>query len=186
MNRAFFFAAAAVIFTAGSGAAGPAQAAQSAQAQPAQAAAPAQTPAQDSAANPSSQQPAQKKVWTNEELSTLDPHEGVSTIGKRPASVPKRTAPAKGNNANWYRNQIVALQAKIPPIDSQIAQLQAGLDGKAVGDGKQSTRPYYSVKADDWSRELAELQKKREDILAQIGALQDQARHNGIAPNALP
>jgi hypothetical protein len=186
MNPRFLVVVAALAFLTANAAIAQAPAAQSAQAQPAQPAAAAQTPAQDSAGDPSSQQPPQKKVWTNEDLSTLDPHQGVSTIGSRKATPAKRTAPAKGNNANWYRNQIVALQAKIPPIDSQIAELQAGLDGKSAGDGKQSTRPYYTVKADDWSRQLAELQKKRGDILAQIGVLQDQARHNGVPPNALP
>jgi hypothetical protein len=146
---------------------------------------PAANAAQNSSANSSSQQTPEKKVWTNDELSSLDPHAGVSTVGKNTNNKAKLVVSSKGHDAKWYHDQIVLLQAKIAPLDSQIAELQAGLDGKPTGDGTKSVRP-YSVKADDWSRELAELQKKREDTLAQIGALQDQARHNGIAPNALP
>jgi hypothetical protein len=141
--------------------------------------------AQNSAANPSTPQTPQKKVWTNDELGGLDPHAGVSTVGKVGGPTSKHVAPTKGHDAKWYQDQIAKLQAKIPPLEHQIAELEAALDGKPTGDAKRSTRP-AGVKADDWSRELAELQKKREGTLAQINALQDQARHNGVAPNTLP
>jgi len=157
---------------------------------PTAAGASAPSAAQDSSANTSSSsasgQTPEKKVWTNEELKTLDPHEGVSTVGRNTNNRTKRVVSPKGHDAKWYHDQIVLLQAKIPPLDSQIAELQAGIDGKPTGDGTKSARPFNGVKADDWSRELAELQKKRDDTLAQIGALQDQARHNGVAPNTLP
>jgi hypothetical protein len=122
-------------------------------------------------------------------MSSLDPHAGVSTVGNSnansPTSAPKPRATSKNHDPRWYQDQISKLQARIPPLDKQIAELQAALDGKPTGDAKRSTRP-TGVKTDDWSRELADLQKKREDTLAQISALQDQARHNGVATNALP
>lgn len=178
------------IFTALAGSA-TAHAAQSTS--PTESTTPAANAAQNSSADSSSNsstgsssgQTPEKKVWTNEDLSGLDPHAGVSTVGKDTNNKIKRVVSAKGHDAKWYHGQIAMLQAKIPALDSQIAELQAGIDGTPTGDGKKSVRP-YSVKADDWSRELADLQKKREDTLAQIGALQDQARHNGIAANMLP
>jgi hypothetical protein len=163
------------------------QAAQSAQSS--QAPALAQTTAQHSATNSPAPQTPPKKVWTNDEMNALDPHAGVSTVGNSnansttPGANPR--AASKNYDPRWYQDQIARLQAKIPPLEKQIAELQAALDGKPTGDAKRSTRP-TSVKTDDWSRELADLQKKREDTLAQISALQDQARHIGVAPNALP
>ena len=68
---------------------------------------------------------------------------------------------------------------------AQIAQLQSAIDGKPTGDAKSSQRP-RGVKADDWSVEMQELQKKRDGILDQISALKDQARHHGVPANALP
>jgi len=42
------------------------------------------------------------------------------------------------------------------------------------------------VKGGDWRLELDQLQKKRDGIAAQIDALIDQARRNGVPPNQLP
>lgn len=94
-------------------------------------------------------------------------------------------AGSKARNAKWYRDQIVKLQAQLPPLHSQIEQLREAIDGKAMGDGKTSSRP-WSVKGDSWAREEAELQNKRDGIAAHINALRDQARHNGVPPNTLP
>jgi hypothetical protein len=175
--------AAAFIFAAASAAPPQAQTAQ--EAQSAQPPAPTQSAAQNSAASPNASQPTAKKVWTNEEMSSLDPHAGVSTVGKAGSTTTKHVTSTTGHDPKWYQDQIAKLQAKIPPLDGQIAELQAALDGKPTGDAKKSTRP-TGVKTDDWSVELADLQKKREDTLAQISALQDQARHAGVAPNTLP
>jgi hypothetical protein len=146
---------------------------------------PDQTTAQNSAVNPSAPQTPPKRVWTNDDMSTLDPHAGVSTVGKTNAPATKHVTRSNGRDASWYQDQINKLQAKIPPLDKQIAELQSALDGKPTGDAKKSTRP-TGVKTDSWSAELAQLQKKRDDTLSQISALQDQARHNGVATNSLP
>jgi hypothetical protein len=122
-------------------------------------------------------------------MGNLDPHAGVSTVGNMPANSakpgPKHPGNAKNRDAKWYRDQIARLQAKLPPLDAQIAELQAAIDGKPTGDAVKSTRP-RGVKADSWPNELVALQKKRDDTAAQIAALQDEARHNGVAPNTLP
>jgi hypothetical protein len=189
MNRRVLPIVAAFVFLAASGATAYAQTQASQSIQSTQALAPAQATAQNSASNPPAPQPTPKKVWTNDEMSTLDPHAGVSAVGTSNAnsttSGGKPRATSKNRDPKWYQDQISKLQAKIPPLDKQIAELRAALDGKPTGDAKRSTRP-TGVKTDDWSRELADLQKKRGDTLAQISALQDQARHNGVAPNALP
>jgi len=129
-----------------------------------------------------------KKVWTNEDVGELRDHNETSTfaVAKMRPSAPAAKAPAnRGRNAKWYHDQIANLQAKVPPIDSQIAALQDALDGKPTGDGKTSTRS-TGVRADSWALEKADLEKKRQGILDQIDALHDEARHNGIPDGALP
>ena len=134
-----------------------------------------------------SAQPA-KKVWTNEDVGELRDHNEMSTfaVAKTRPSAPAAKAPAnRGRNAKWYHDQIANLQAKVSPIDSQIAALQNALDGRPTGDGKTSARP-AGVRADSWALEKADLEKKRQGILDQIDALHDEARHNGIPDGALP
>jgi hypothetical protein len=159
------------------------QASQSVQKPPA-----AETAPKNSPANPPASPTQQKKVWTNEEMNSLNPHAGVSTVGdsQAPSAVagPKPKTAGKTHEAKWYHDEISRLQAKIPPLDTQIAELQAALAGKPTGDGVKSTRP-SGVRFDNWTSELSDLEKKRDDLLSQISALQDQARHDGVAPSAL-
>ncbi len=130
-----------------------------------------------------------KKVWTNDNVTELRANSEISTVGGTAASPReaggKTAAGSKARDAKWYRDQIMKLEAKLPPLDSQIEQLREGIDGKAMGDGKTSSRP-RAVKGDSWAREEAELQSKRDGIAAHIDALRDQARHSGVAPNTLP
>jgi hypothetical protein len=134
--------------------------------------------------------PAAKKVWTNDDVTDLRGESAISTVGQPNAKNgakpgDKSATNAKNGNAKSYQAQIARLEAQIPPLDAQIAELQAAIDGKPTGDGKTSQRP-RGVKADDWSVEMQQLQKKREDTLEQIAALKDQARHQGVPANTLP
>jgi len=147
--------------------------------------APAPSDAQDSkdssAAKP---QPPAKKVWTNENVGDLDPHAGVSTVGN--GKVSKLSPNSSGpKNAQYYKNKITELKNQLPPLEKKIAEIEDTLNGKPTGDAKESTRS-VGVSWDTWQHELTELKKKRDDILAQIAALEDEARHNGVDPNALP
>ena len=153
---------------------------------------------QDNATDPASTQPAaahaspapssNKKVWTNDDVSDLRDSSQISTVGQATAKSGKTgqaAASSKNKDSNWYRSQITKLQGQLPPLDAQIAQLRATINGTAQGDTKSSSRP-TGVKGGDWQTELGELQTKRDGIVAQIAALEDEARHNGIPPNALP
>lgn len=130
---------------------------------------------------------AAKKVWTNDDMSGLQ-NDVVSSTGvahtAQPAGSGQKFANPKGHTAKWYHDQIAKLQAKIPPLDSQIDQLQSAIDGKPTGNTKTSQRP-AGVKADDWSLELKQFQAERDDLASKISALEDEARHNGIPENAL-
>jgi cell division protein FtsB len=155
-----------------------------AQSDQAQTASPASTPAAGVSAKP-----AAKKVWTNDDVGELHDDAPISTFAE-PNAKPSRTATgakpaASGGKNAQYREKIAKLKAEIPPLDSQIAQLQAAIDGQPTGDSKTSTRP-FGVKLDSWQAQLQELQKKRDDTLAHIAALQDQARHSGVPANNIP
>jgi hypothetical protein len=127
-----------------------------------------------------------KKVWTNDDIADLHNHSAISTVGKfntKPENSPGKSVPdTKAKDAKWYHDQILKLQAQIPPLDDKIHQLQAALHGETV----DSVRPYNGVRPDDWRDQLVRLQKQRDDIATKIAALQDEARHNGILPNSLP
>jgi hypothetical protein len=172
---------AAVLFVAGAATAAHAQSSSSGTAAPAA----GQTAAtNDSTAAPAP--PTGKRVWTNDDVASLRSDSVISTVGSSKPNAGAKPAPAaKNNNAKQYQAQIARLEAEIPPIDSQIAELQAALDGKPTGDAKTSQRP-RGVKADDWSVEMQQLQTKRDGIEEQINSLRDQARHHGVAPNTLP
>ncbi|HKV05302.1 MAG TPA: hypothetical protein VJO53_09375 [Candidatus Acidoferrales bacterium] len=140
----------------------------------------------DAAAPPSqAAQPAAKKVWTNDDVNTLRDESVISTVGASSTRPAKPAANPKGQNTKSYQDQIAKLQAQIPLLDSQIAELRAAIEGKPTGDSKTSKRP-RGVKADEWPAEMEQLQKKRADILARISALEDQARHSGAPANTLP
>lgn len=128
-------------------------------------------------------QPA-TKVWTNDDLSSLHGDGAVSTVSGKKAKGNTKPAPAapKTKSAAPYRDQINKLEAQLPPIDSQIADLQAALSGQT----SSAPRKFVGVKPDDWQSELNQLQAKRANLESQIQAIRDQARHNGVPANALP
>ena len=156
------------------------------------AAAPAQTNSTTSAntttaattTTPSATAPA-KKVWTNEDMREVHRNSAISTFSatnNKPANG-KPAATAKGNkDAKQYQNEIKRLQEKLPPLDEQIAQLQAALNGNTVN----TTRHVGGAKIDDWRDELVRAQNQRDDIVAKISALQDEARRNGVPANLIP
>lgn len=152
------------------------------------------TGASGQAAQPSSSQtpaptaPAAKKVWTNDDVTDLRDNSEISSFGgsnAKPARAAGQGATSRHGDPNSYRDQIAKLEAQLPPLDHQIAQLQAAIDGTPTGDSQTSTRP-FGVHGGDWRTQLAQLQTKRAGIAAHISALQDQARHSGVTPNTLP
>ena len=118
-------------------------------------------------------------MWTNEDMGDVHNNSAISTFSatnNKPANG-KPAGTAKGNkDAKQYQDQILKLQEKLPPLDEQITQLQAALNGDTVN----STRHVGGAKIDDWHDELVRAQKQREDIVAKISALQDEARRNGV------
>jgi len=151
---------------------------------------PAQDPGQistaASATSATPSQPAAKRVWTNEDVPALHGAAPISTVGSTDTKpTGKNKTASRSPHGEGYKARIARLEAQIPPLDSQIAELQAAIDGKPTGDGKSSRRT-RGVRADDWNVELQQLKAKRENILDRIAALKDEARHQGVPPNTLP
>jgi hypothetical protein len=67
----------------------------------------------------------------------------------------------------------------------EIGELQGAIAGKPTGDGKKSARP-YSVRSADWSEQIDQLIKKRDEITTKIAELEDKAHRSGVPANALP
>jgi uncharacterized protein YukE len=126
-----------------------------------------------------------KKVWTNEDMRDVHSHDTISTFSSKsnkPANNKPAGNAASNKYAKQYQDQITRLQEKLPPLDEQISQLQAALNGDTVN----SVRHVGGAKIDDWHDELARLQKQREDIVTKISALQDEARSKGVPANQIP
>jgi len=156
-----------------------------------------QTSSQTQTSNPP---PAQKKVWTNDDIDELRDQGagGISTMGPAaaaPASTPaqKATAAAKPaaaapkipdeKNPEWYRKQLAPLYDKLSQISDQIAAAQAAVDGDSRGDSGVSMGA--RAPAGTPQEQVAALQKEQADVQAKIDALLDQARHNDIEPGDL-
>ena len=142
-------------------------------------------PAPSSTQSPSSAtatQPADKKVWTNDDGRFHSPPSPSANASTKPAGAANK--PKSNNNGKnaGYRAQITKLQGQIPPLDDKIAQLQAALNGQQVN----APRTYGWSKPDDWHDALARYQKQREDIEAKISALEDEARHSGVPESEIP
>ena len=148
---------------------------------------PAAAPAPTSGSTQSQPQPQapQKKVWTNENLGASHSQPDDSSAAAQPSSnagSPAAARPKSKKDAKRYHDQIAKLQAQIPPLDKTIAELQAALEGKTLNEPLH----YGGNRIGGWKEQLDQLQTKRQDTLDKIAALEDQARHNGIEPNALP
>jgi hypothetical protein len=142
-------------------------------------------PAPSSTQSPSSAtatQPADKKVWTNDDGRFHSPPSPSANASTKPAGAANKPKPNNNGKNAGYRAQITKLQGQIPPLDDKIAQLQAALNGQTTN----APRTYGWSKPDDWHDALARYQKQREDIEAKISALEDEARHNGVPESEIP
>jgi len=191
MSRFLHAGGVCLLLIAGGASAGRAQQVPPAPSSPgASQAAQAQNSDQNSSAVPANSSTSQKKVWTNEDIGELRGDSSISTFQPKKKNGGSNSngdsANARGRDANWYRQQITNLQGKIPPIDAKIAELQKGVNGETVNDPKSSSRPYAGVRAGSWQQQMDDLQTRRADIVAKIGALEDQARHAGVPPGDIP
>lgn len=116
---------------------------------------------------------SKKKVWTNDEL--VEVKGDVSVVGgqggnsgaAKSSGAPKTTAYDK--LVDGYQRKLSTLRGDLADLDRKI-QLAKG----AKGNSREDTTAWIAVQ-----------EKKREDILAKIERIQDEARHKGVLPGDL-
>ncbi|HXW17471.1 MAG TPA: hypothetical protein VEJ39_04170 [Candidatus Acidoferrales bacterium] len=122
--------------------------------------------------------PAPKKVWTNDDFGA----HAANSASKKPKPAKPEAKPAKGKSGAYYRSQIQKLNSQIADLDTKIATYRAALNGEAQAN---AALQQYHMRAADWPAEIANLTQQKQDLLAKITAIEDQARHDGIEPGEL-
>lgn len=143
----------------------------------------------------------QKKVWTNDDVERLNP-DFVAVSGKKttvesaaPATVtvaPAAAQPARvavavplapEKNPAWYGQQLAMLQEQLSAVEGRENELR-NFRNTATGlpTGLILNAPCTGITTDNL---IANLDAQRQEILAQIDALGDLARSNGLPPGIL-
>jgi hypothetical protein len=168
----------------------PAPAASQAPAPTANAAAP-----KDQASDKDQTKKKPKKVWTNEEMSTV--HGKISVVGDPSLSSAYsdsrqwNTDSDSRNGSNTehenvianYREQLRQLREQQEAIDKKISGFRSFKADNSSPSGGISTRTRYSMTpAED---EIKQLEDKKKQIQARIDAIEEEARKNGVEPGEL-
>lgn len=136
-----------------------------------------------------------KKIWTNEEMSTM---RGTISIVGDPAKADASSDSRKQNNASDsggsndlerekvvanYREQLRQLREQQDDIDKKITDFRNFKADNASPSGGINVRNRYSMTpAEDQIRQLEE---KKKQIQAKIDAIEEEARKNGIEAGEL-
>jgi len=133
-----------------------------------------------------------KKVWTNEEMSTLhgtisvvgDPSQSSSSSDSRRWNTDSDGGNAERQNviAN-YREQLRQLREQQDAIDKKISAVRNFKADNSSPSGGINMRTRYSMTTTD--DEIKQLEGKKKQIQAKIDAIEDEARKNGIEPGEL-
>ena len=139
-----------------------------------------------------------KKVWTNEDLEAL-PRGGVSTtsVPTAPAASaeekPAMAAKDKGEkekDKDKEEDPVEKLLKRLEPLRTELASVEARLSslrsarssGGTTGGGMDVSKTSGGMNTD---AQIAQLDKRRSDLLSQIAGIEDEARRMGIAPGAI-
>ena len=142
------------------------------------------------AAPPAGKSEKTKKVWTNDEVGSLQGT--VSVVGAdRPAEhQPQSRQSGNGGAADLrrgkilrYRAAIADLQQKIDAVDRRIAQFKNfKAEDSSPSGGINPNRGYSMVPSDV---QVKQLEEKKKQLLANIEDLENQAKKEGIEPGEL-
>jgi len=113
-----------------------------------------------------------KKVWTDEDVSSIGGT--VSVVGDaksqgNPTPKPNYSSTAAGDNASSYRSRLAPLREQLDALDREIREMKSAKGA-----------PLENVDAQVQIREA-----RKEKILKQITEIEDEARRHGIAPGDL-
>ncbi len=131
-----------------------------------------------------------KKVWTNDEVGTLQGT--VSVVGTEHAAEGKTKAPgndaraatdARRGKIQRYRASIAELRKKIDAADQRISQMKNfKADNSSPSGGVNPNRGYNMVPLDE---QVKQQEAKKKQLLANIEDLENQAKKEGIEPGEL-
>ncbi len=143
---------------------------------------------------PQTGKPKKKKVWTNDEISTVGGPGGISVVGNandanatRPDTPhhpgTKGTAALQQRQIAIYRDQLRQLNNQLEATDKQISELRnfKATNTSASG-GINMNRRYSMTPVED---QVKNLEDKKKQLQAQISAVEDQARKEGVEPGLL-
>jgi hypothetical protein len=126
-----------------------------------------------------------KKVWTNDNLGEVS-GSAISQVGDAKNSSSGKSAAAKPPNSQVvasFRKQLATFQAQLSNVAKQITDLKRFSKGEASGaNGLQRRKSYTMEPVEDQVRKLEE---KRRLLAAQMDAVFDAARKQGIQPGQL-
>ncbi len=137
-----------------------------------------------------------KKVYTNEDLRSMDPG-GVSVVGNSRGAARSGTSTApngQAKNEQYWRNRAQKLRAQMAEVDRQIAELTAANQppGAGTGSSNGSTPPpppsaYYggSRASNEYQNQLRRLNNRKAQLQQQMDQLEDEGRRAGVPPGWL-
>jgi hypothetical protein len=148
---------------------------------------PTQSNSSASAAAPASSNasatPAPKKVWTNEDMSSVKG--GVSVVGAKRNQNSKQTPTQTADAATVDRikKTLQKLQGQLDDVNAKLASYKQFLNGEPVSTGERDMSKGYSRTPVD--QQIIQLENKKKDLTQQIGDLWDEARKKGIDSSQL-
>jgi hypothetical protein len=136
-----------------------------------------------------------KKVWTNEEMSTVrgdisvvgDPAQAGSSTDSQQANTASDSG--KGRNSEraraiaTYREQLRQLREQQDGIDKKIAEFRNFKADNASPSGGINVRNRYSMTPTE--DQIRQLEDKKKQIQVKVDAIEEEARKNGIEPGEL-
>jgi hypothetical protein len=143
--------------------------------------APQQT-AVPTAANPDKPKEKPKKIWTNEEMPSAG---GISVVGNsaKPSSKKTTNVSANEKQVTALRERLRQLNNEMGDTDKKISELRNfRAENTSPSGGINMNHRYSNTPMED---QIKNLEDKKKQIQAQIEAVEDQARKNGIEPGQL-
>ncbi|MGC1613861.1 MAG: hypothetical protein WA736_04185 [Candidatus Acidiferrum sp.] len=124
-----------------------------------------------------------KKVWTNDDVNSLNGPVSVVGNSKGPGK-PGSDAKADPQYIANVRKQLEKLQSQLDDTEKQLEDLKNFSEGKGAttSGGYEFTKGYNRVPVD---QQISNLQAKKSQLEGKIGALLDEARKKGVEPGDL-
>ncbi len=133
-----------------------------------------------------------KKVWTNEEISTVGGPGSISVVGNadpnvKPSSREDRTkalpTPAGDKQIAAYRERLNQLHNELEVTEKKISDLRNfKAENTSVSGGINMNHRYSMTPVED---QVKHLEARKKQLESQIEAVEEQARKNGVEPGEL-